>query len=389
MFTKPPGLVNVSGLTVSLNFNILRMLWIEIAALTFFLLIIGFLFLGILRTKNQGSGRPPSVSVVVAARNEAANIEACLNALAAQTYPPERLQIVAVDDRSDDGTFEIMARFRKKLGERFILKKIERVPQNISPKKFALSQGIESASGEIIFTTDADCQPPPEWVAETAPLFSDEVGMVIGPAPFEPAQTFWEKLLALDNFAAAFVAAGAAGWNVGATCSGRNLAYRKPVYEEVGGFKAIQHSLSGDDDLFLQQIKKRTRWQIRYSLNPKTAVPSRPAASLAEFIRQRRRHVSAAKYYSKPLQAAYGMFNLANLILFGFLIYAAFEPGRARAAGIFFASKLVADFAALFLITKKFGKSNLLFMFPIWEIFFLINQIIISPLGLVGKIKWK
>jgi cellulose synthase/poly-beta-1,6-N-acetylglucosamine synthase-like glycosyltransferase len=365
------------------------MLWIEIAALTFYLLIIGFLFSGVLQINNPRSRRQSTVSVVVAARNEAANIEACLRALAAQSYSKNLLQIVIVDDRSTDDTLERLRRFRETFAGDMIIKKVEATPAKISPKKFALSQGIESASGEIIFATDADCQPPPEWVAETAPLFSEDVGMVIGPAPFEPARTFWEKLLALDNFAAAFVAAGAAGWNVGATCSGRNLAYRKSVYEEVGGFKAIQHSLSGDDDLFLQQIKKRTRWHIRFSLNPKTVVPSRPAASLAEFIRQRRRHVSAAKYYSKPLQAAYGMFNLANLMLFGFLIYAALEPSRARVAGSFFAAKLVADFGALFLIAKKFGKSNLLFMFPIWEIFFLINQIFVSPLGLMGKIKWK
>lgn len=327
--------------------------------------------------------------MIVAARNEASNIDACLRALLAQDYPPGRLQIITVDDRSEDRTFEIMTNLRKLSEGRIAVEKIDFVPENFSPKKFALSRGIEMSTGEIIFTTDADCIPPREWVSETVPLFSGDVGMVIGPAPFEPSPTFLEKLLALDNLATAFVAAGAAGWNIGVTCSGRNLAYRRSVYDEVGGFKTIQHSLSGDDDLFLQQVGKLTRWRIRYSLNAKTTVPSRAAQSPREFVTQRRRHVSAGKYYSKPLQVAYALFNLANLTLFAALVGSIFAPSLVWVAAACFVIKLIFDFLALFFVTRRFGKANLLSIFPAWEFFFLINMIAISPLGFIGKLKWK
>lgn len=360
-----------------------------ILAFAIYLSLAGFLLIGLLRVRNRSKGYQPKISIVIAARNEAANIERCLQALSKQTYPKHLTQIVAVDDRSEDNTYERMERFRANHRNNMIIQKIKQAPENVSPKKAALARGINLADGEILFTTDADCAPPPDWIAETVPLFSEHVGIVIGAAPFEPTHTPWQKLMALDNFAAAFVAAGAAGWNLAATGTGRNLAYRKAAYEEVGGFDLIQHSLSGDDDLFLQLVKKRTRWRIGYSLNPKTAVPSPPAKNLADFIQQRRRHVSAAKYYSKPLQAAYLLFNLSNLILFALLVRSIWIGHFLSLAIMLFCSKLALDFTALFLMTHKFNRLHLLRLFPIWEIFFLVNQTVISPSGLIGRIKWK
>jgi cellulose synthase/poly-beta-1,6-N-acetylglucosamine synthase-like glycosyltransferase len=50
----------------------------------------------------------PSVAVIVPARDESANIEACVQTLLAQEYPPERCTVVVVDDRSADGTPQIV-----------------------------------------------------------------------------------------------------------------------------------------------------------------------------------------------------------------------------------------------------------------------------------------
>jgi chlorobactene glucosyltransferase len=51
----------------------------------------------------------PSMTVVVPARNEAANIGPCLRSLLAQQYPTERLRIVVIDDDSQDSTAAIVA----------------------------------------------------------------------------------------------------------------------------------------------------------------------------------------------------------------------------------------------------------------------------------------
>jgi cellulose synthase/poly-beta-1,6-N-acetylglucosamine synthase-like glycosyltransferase len=294
-----------------------------------------------------------------------------------------------VDDRSTDHTSSILNEYQNVHPDLFTIVKLSTTPNNSSPKKFALSRGIAQAEGDIIFTTDADCTPPPDWIAETVPLFHERVGVVIGPAPFEHNGRLWDKVLALDNCASALVAAGAASWGIGVTCTGRNLAYRKQVFEEVNGFNRINHSLSGDDDLFLQQVKKQTSWNIAFSVNPATAVYSRAAKNFSAYVAQRRRHVSAAKYYTRSLKLTYFLFNLSNLALYGFLIGGFFKPSFLPSGVAPFSLKCLLDFAALFLITRKLQQTKLLRLFPLWEIFFVLNQTFISPLAFIGKIKWK
>lgn len=347
-----------------------------------------FLLAGFLRSRPRlSNGARPKVSVVVPARNEAANLQSCLQALVAQSYPRDLIEIVVVNDRSHDATGEIARRFQAQHSNLFAVEVTE-TPTGVSPKKYALSQGIVRAGGELVFTTDADCAPPREWLAQMVPLFSERVGLVMGAAPFHERPHWLARLLALDNLASTFVAVGGCGWNIGVTCTGRNLAYRKAVFNQVNGFRAINHSLSGDDDLFMQLVKKRTDWRISFSLSPETAVPSPSARTVKDFVRQRRRHVSAGKYYSRGVQVAYLVFNLANLTLFAFLFVALFTGSQVRPALSLFLSKVGLDFVALFCVAKRLRKMHLLLHFPLWQIFHLINQVVISPLGFVGRIRW-
>ena len=76
---------------------------------------------------------------------------------------------------------------------------ISKSQNGLSPKKVALNEGITQANGDLLFTTDADCTPPPGWLSQTVPLFQDDVGLVIGSSPFSEENSIWSKLLGLDN----------------------------------------------------------------------------------------------------------------------------------------------------------------------------------------------
>lgn len=359
-----------------------------IVSVIIYYLIIAFLIIGFHRIKEDKNNQTPPVSVVVAARNEEKNLVNCLKALLAQTYPKELTQVVVVDDRSSDRTPEILNKFKSQFPDMQTVQ-ILNTPANISSKKYALQEGISKSTGELIFTTDADCLPSPEWLSGTVPLFNEDVGLVMGFAPLEGQNNLWGKLLCLDSLAVAFVSAGATGWNVGVTCTGRNLAYRRCLFDEVNGFETIKHSLSGDDDLFLQSVKKHTQWEIAFSLNPRTVVSSQAPENFSAFISQKRRHVSAGKYYSKPLQIAYLLFNLTNLYLFTFFVLAIFNQKYLILASLLLGFKLILDLFSLFLVVKTIKKQRILFVFPLWEVFYLLNQTLIAPLGFMGKIKWK
>lgn len=346
------------------------------------------LLTGLLRLRRGGSQRQPSVSVVVAAHNEETHLPKCLQALLTQTYPKDCMEIIVVNDRSTDCTPDILRSFAEQ-SDALVWLDVEATPSGTSPKKYALQQGIARATGEWILTTDADCVPPPPWIHHMSRHFVPSVGLVAGPAPLEPGRTLLSRIVALDSLATALVSAGTLGHNRAVTCAGRNLAYRKQTWQDSGGFEGILHSLSGDDDLFLQHVWRRTPWQLTFCLNAQAAVPSTAPETMRQFVRQRRRHISAGKFYARHVQVGYALFHLANFFLVAFWVYAALAETHLLWATCFLGMKLAIDFTGLALIVTRLRHAALLIYFPLWELFFLFTQLCVAPLAFVGKLKWR
>jgi glycosyltransferase involved in cell wall biosynthesis len=95
----------------------------------------------------------PRLSVLIPACNEAANLESAVATLLQQDYPD--LEIILVDDRSTDGTGEIIDRFARE-DPRIHAVHIQTLPPGWLGKVHALHQGVEQASGDWILFTDAD-----------------------------------------------------------------------------------------------------------------------------------------------------------------------------------------------------------------------------------------
>jgi chlorobactene glucosyltransferase len=95
-----------------------------------------------------GPGTRPQVSVIVPARDEALNIEACLTSLAASTYPD--FEIVVVDDRSSDGTGRIARSIDRGGAQRLIVIDGEELPSGWLGKPWACWQGAGVAEGELL-----------------------------------------------------------------------------------------------------------------------------------------------------------------------------------------------------------------------------------------------
>jgi cellulose synthase/poly-beta-1,6-N-acetylglucosamine synthase-like glycosyltransferase len=365
----------------------LTILILATTAALFYFAILFWLFCGVRKLVTKRTPLQPFVSVIVAARNEEENIDRCLTHLQAQAYPIELFEIIVVNDRSDDQTGLRIKQFSAQHPNIKPLD-ISQLDPGISGKKNALASGIASAKGEIIFTTDADCVVPPGWIRETVELFDQKTGMVVGPAPFFRANSGFRKVMCVDNLWSAFISAGGLGWNVGITCTGRNLAYRKSAYDNVNGFRQIQHSISGDDDLLLHLISRQPDWEIKYNLSREAAVFSEAPASMRKFIRQRRRHVSAAKYYNRSIKLGYLVGHAANvcLCLLPFLLL---NSRSFIHLIILMLVKFCADWLLLYLFAKKTGRSDEVRSMVPWQFFNLINQLVISPSGLVGKIRWR
>ena len=328
------------------------------------------------------------VSIIVAMRNEETNARFCLDALVNQNYPSKLLEIIIVDDGSSDGTPLILNEYQQKYPFISVIK-TGQTPSVNSRKKNALNKAIKKSSGQILLFTDADCVPPVNWVRRMVSCFEPQVGLAAGFSPvIDPTNSTFGKILELDSLAAGIVAAGSIGRNKAVTCTGRNIAYRREVFDQINGFQKIMNSVSGDDDLFLQLVKNKTNWKIKYAKQIETVVPSFQTKSFADFVRQKRRHLSAGKYYNFKIKIGYFLFHLANLGFFLYFFISLFSGKFFILSLSLLLFKLLADWLLLKSGSHKFNLTFTCSTFLLWEVFFLTYHLVIGPASWVGKIRW-
>ena len=105
------------------------------------------------------------VSVIVPARNEALVIEHCLLSLMHQNYPDDLLEIIIVDDHSEDDTAAIVNKCASGKLRLISLHNYLKEGDIIAHKKKAIEIGIAESSGDVIITTDADCIAGKDWIS--------------------------------------------------------------------------------------------------------------------------------------------------------------------------------------------------------------------------------
>lgn len=101
---------------------------------------------------------PPTISVVVPARNEERNIEDCVHSLLRQDYP--NLQVIVVDDRSTDATGAQLQGLRAAHGTKLSIETVDALPDGWCGKTHAMWQGARATHGDWVLFTDADCRLP-------------------------------------------------------------------------------------------------------------------------------------------------------------------------------------------------------------------------------------
>ena len=83
-----------------------------------YLLILLYLSIGIIRTKTELTAERPLVSIIVSAHNESQNIAVCLDSILHQDYPEHKLELIIVNDRSEDDTGMILKEYKNNRNNR-------------------------------------------------------------------------------------------------------------------------------------------------------------------------------------------------------------------------------------------------------------------------------
>ncbi len=361
-------------------------LYIAVLLTVLYSLSLLVIFAGLYRDEPRTSHQRPMVSVIIACRNEERHVTPLLQALSEQTYPQDRYEVLLSDDGSTDATAERAFAFSRNPGSAAVrVISVQGRDKVISAKKNALAQAIAAARGELLLFTDADCRPSPHWLQGMASRFTPEIAMVIGYSPYElPAlNTLGSRLIALEALSLAALAAGCSGWGRPATCTGRNLVYRKTVYEQVGGFRDIAGFVSGDDDLFLKLVLKQNL-RVRYALAPELAAPTYLPPSASHFIRQRLRHASKGFHYGPVMTGV-----LFSAWVFNFLLLASLFTSYRRYGLILWAVKAVSELPLLLAFAGKMKRLACLTVWPIAAVAHVLYVVLFGALGPFCRVSWK
>jgi len=252
--------------------------------------------------RREAPAPSPRVDVLVAMRNEALHISACLESLAAQTYSKELYNVYILDDHSTDRSPALVASFIKG-HPNFHLFSIREEVNGLSGKMNALAQGIQQTEGEIILITDADCIVPQNWIARQVEYFTPTTGLVGALTLLEappsladvaPPVNFFGRIQALDWLFLQSVAAFASYSGKPISVLGNNFGFRRAAYESVGGFAGIGFSIT-EDFALMRALSRQGHWEIRHTLDSDAAIFSHPVRHISAFFSQRLRWVKGGR----------------------------------------------------------------------------------------------
>jgi cellulose synthase/poly-beta-1,6-N-acetylglucosamine synthase-like glycosyltransferase len=357
-----------------------------------------FVFVRILYTEHE-EALPASqrrhVTIIICARNEAANLEQNLPAILSQDYCDTNgkpmYEVLVVNDASADNTEEVLKALEQRHSNLWHTGVGNREERAMPGKKFALSKGAAQASFSWLVLTDADCKPASNrWLAlMVAPLAAGKE-IVAGYGGYNSnmgllnAFVRWETLHTFLQYCT-YTWAGKPYMAVG-----RNMACTKKVLQKAQHADVWTALPSGDDDLLVSIAGNAENMAMVTSEDAFTYSDAKQTWS--EWIKQKQRHLSTGKYYKDDVKLLLGLYATSHLDMW-LCFLAALVVSSPVHLHIIVLGMLVrcAIFWGLWAATAvKLNEKKLILFFPFFDFGWLVYNFAFLPfIGWKNKQHWK
>ncbi|HMR47036.1 MAG TPA: glycosyltransferase [Bacteroidia bacterium] len=328
-------------------------------------------------------------SIVIAVRNEQANIKRLLNSLAEQNYNKSNFEIIIVDDHSEDETATIAKHLLDLLklnGAVFSL-------QNSNGKKAAIAEGVKASKAEVIITTDADCVFNHDWLLTINNEFDfSKPDMLILPVVLQGKGNL-SKIQQTESLGLAALTLGSLAIGKPLMCNGANLVFKKNAYLQINNDDLRHDVPSGDDTFFMLSLFAKNKQSIQALASHKVVVTSDALSGLSALINQRVRWASKVKQYKQRYIKTTGLF----VAIFSVLQYAAvfgliILPTVSQlwlVSAVTLATKWICDFIFIQNVSSKLKQKFYPGAFVLMQLLYPVYTFIVGVLSLSNHYQWK
>lgn len=315
------------------------------------------------------------VSVIVCARDEAANLARNLPGVLVQKYPSTH-EIIVVNHNSQDETRYLLEEFKKTFRDMHIVN-LTQEAKGIPGKKYPLSIGIKESKHEIVLLTDADCVPSSErWIDHMQDAFVDDTEIVLGYGAYFKKRGLLNKLIRFETFTSALQYFSYALAGMPYMGTGRNLSYKKSLFFNNKGFSSINHVPGGDDDLFINQVANDKNTNV--VINKEAFTLSEPKKTFGDWFRQKVRHYSTGRFYKPGHKFLLGLYSLSHAAFYPLLVVSFFYADWRLVCAVF-AVRLMSQAFLYYKAMHKLDERDLFPLFWLLDIWMFFYYLIFAP----------
>lgn len=323
----------------------------------------------------------PDITVLIAFRNESKYLGLCIQGILNQKYPSENLNILLLNDHSDDDSVKSIASYLQYRNVRLI-----NMPEHVQGKKPSIAYGLKEVQSPYVLFTDADCIAGPDWISSMVEnIISSKADAICGSVEIRDESNLLSEFQALDFAGMMGITAVSMRFKWYYLANGANLLVRMNALD-LNNISWQEEYASGDDMSLIAHLQKKNA-KINFAKDKSAIVSTIAQSNLSDFFRQRLRWGTKNKSSKSWLMLAQlGLAYLVSILSLACIIGLFFDP-----IFIFITLlKIAGDAILLTAVSPFFRKQAYLIKIPLFSIMHSTYIAVIGTLSLLPlRYQWK
>lgn len=364
--------------------------YIFFSILLIYAFMMAWLAIGFVKTNyftSEGESATP-LTIIICARNEEKTIGRCLASIIKQDYDLSKIQLILINDASSDSTvFQAESVLKhSNINYKIISNPIQK------GKKSSITYAVSQSSNELLVLRDADTFTTSTlWLQNISDFYTTtNSDLIIAPVAIANNVGVLWALQAIEINVLTLINCGSSFYNKPFLCNGANFIFKRSIFEKVNGYSSHLKIASGDDVLFLEDVKKIPDAKINFLKSEQAIVYTYPSFSLKSLIQQKIRWASKFKSNKNKLNLSLAILSFSiNLLWLFCLFYSFLIPENGGFILFFVLFKLIIDFLLLFLASRFVKNRGLgLYGLPVACVY-PIYACVVALASVFIKPKWK